>query len=395
MAGLLPLIDAQKALIDAADRLDTEVIDINAALGRTAAQDIISLRNQPAADMSAMDGYAICYDANITSWEIAGECKAGAPPCDTIEPTQAARIFTGALLPAGADTIIIQENTNRHDGKIEYNADTPIILGQHIRRKGNDFAEGDTIIKAGTRINAAHIGHCIAAGHNKISAYRTAKIAIISTGDELRKAGENCAPYQIPASNGPMIAALLDDYEIIYNDTVPDDLENIKNIISKHQYCDVIITIGGASVGDHDLILPALKELGADIAFMKAAIKPGKPIMSGRLGQSHIIALPGNPSSAYVTAILFLLPILRYISGLEDYFPPIHKSITAGILPKTGNRAEFLRAIESGDKVIAFSSQDSGKLSTLASANALIIRDRESEEVKSGEEVHYIPINHL
>ena len=192
-----------------------------------------------------------------------------------------------------------------------------------------------------------------------------------------------------------MIAALLSGYEIIYNDVVRDHLESIKKVISKHQGCDVIITIGGASVGDHDLILPALQDLGADIGFMKAAIKPGKPIMSGRLGQSHIIALPGNPSSAYVTTILFLLPLLNYISGLEDYLPPKYKSITANILPKTGVRAEFLRAVKSGERVTAFLSQDSSKLSTLASANALIIRERESEEVKVGEEIYYIPINHL
>ncbi len=395
MADLLPLDDAQKALISAATKLGTEYIDITAALGRTAAQDVVSLRNQPAADMSAMDGYAICYDANITTWEIIGECKAGAPPCDAIEPHLAARIFTGALLPEGADTIIIQENIMRKDDRIEYSSDTPINLGQNIRRKGGDFAQDETIIKAGTRINPAQIGYAIAAGHDRLCVYKSAKIAIISTGDELRKAGESCAPYQIPASNGPMIAALLHGYDIIYNDVVSDDLASIKNIISNHQHSDVIITIGGASVGDHDLILPALEELGADIAFMKAAIKPGKPIMTGRLGNSHIIALPGNPSSAYVTAILFLLPLVHYISGLEDYLPPTRKSISAKSLPKTGVRAEFLRAIINGDRVIAFSSQDSGKLSTLASANALIIRDSESMELEAGEDIYYIPINHL
>lgn len=395
MADLLPLADAQKILIGAAHRLDTEIIDISAALGRIAAQDIISLRNQPAADMSAMDGYAICYDANITTWEITGECKAGAPPCDTIQSHQTARIFTGALLPVGADTVIIQENIMRHDDQIKYRSDTPITVGQNIRRKGGDFAKDDVIIKTGSRINPVQIGCSIAAGHDKICVYRTAKVAIISTGDELRKAGEHCQPYQIPASNGPMIAALLDDYDIIYNDNAPDDLESIQTIISNHQHCDVIVTIGGASVGDHDLILPALKVLNAEIDFMKVAIKPGKPIMTGRLGNSHIIALPGNPSSAYVTAILFLLPLLRYIGGMDNYLPPVRKSVTVEPLAKTGVRAEFLRALESGGMTKAFASQDSGKLSTLSAANALIIRESESDEVSAGEDIYYIPINHL
>ena len=395
MAALLPLDDAQKTLISSAHRLDTEIIDIEAALGRTVAQDMKSLRDQPAADMSAMDGYAICFDANISTWEIVGECKAGEAPCDAIDNSQAARIFTGALLPKGADTVIIQENVERNDDIVTYNANTPITLGQNIRRRSGDFSAGNEIIKAGTCINPAHIGLMIAAGYDKICVYRTAKIAIISTGDELRSAGKSCAPHQIPASNGPMVAALLDGYDIIYNDIVADDLENIKNSISDHQHCDVIVTIGGASVGNHDLILPALEALGANIDFMKVAIKPGKPIMTARLGSSHIIALPGNPSSAYVTAILFLLPLLRYMRGLDNYLPPIRKAITAQALPKTGPRSEYLRAIESGGKVQSFSSQDSGKLSTLAAANALIIRERESDEVSAGEDIYYIPINHL
>ncbi len=395
MADLLPLADAQKALIGAAHRLDTEIIDLDAALGRITAQNILSLRNQPAADMSAMDGYAIRYDTNITSWDITGECKAGTPACDAIQSAQAARIFTGALLPEGSDTVIIQENSVRHNSVLTHRTDTPIIRGQNIRRKGSDFSKNDIIIEAGTLINPAHIGYIAAAGYDKICVYRIAKIAIISTGDELRAAGVDCDLYQIPASNGPMIAALLNDYDIIYNDIINDNLQSIKTIISNHHHCDVIVTIGGASVGHHDLILPALEDLGADISFMKAAIKPGKPIMAGRLGRSHIIALPGNPSSAYVTALLFLLPLLRYISGLDDYLPPVRKSISTEALAQIGARAEFVRAIESGGTITALASQDSGKLSTLAAANALIIRNSESEAVKAGDDIYYIPINHL
>lgn len=388
---LLPLVDAQEMLISSAQRLSVESIAVTQSLGRIVAHDILSNRDQPAANMSAMDGYAVKYDG-ATSWEVIGECRAGYPPCDEIAYGQAARIYTGALLPKGADTVIIQENIDANDNAVFLIEKTSIQQGQNIRSKGNDFRLGEIIIKAGTSVTPAMIGLIIAAGHAQISVHCKPQIAIISTGDELRNLGDPCENHQIPSSNGPMIAALLGGCDIVFNGFIGDDLDAINSCINDHKSCDIIVTIGGASVGDHDLILPALKTLTANINFMKVAIKPGKPIMTARLDQCHIIGLPGNPASTFVTAILFLLPLVRYISGASHYMPPIKRAQTTINLPKTGSRAEFLRAIERDGSITAFSAQDSSKLSTLAAANALIVRSSNAMRKQESHQVDYIAI---
>lgn len=370
---LLPLADAQEMLIASAKKLPVERIDIAQSLGRIVSENIVSQCNKPAGDMSAMDGYAIKYD-HATSWEIIGECRAGYPPCDAVGHGQAARIFTGALLPKGADTVIIQENVQIIKQRLSLVDNRPFSKGQNVRVKGNDFAINDIIVQARTPITAAIIGLLIAAGHKQIHVHKKPNIAIISTGDELRPAGLKCADHQIAASNGPMIAALLSHCNIIYNEIIPDDLDAITNWLNDHKNCDIIVTIGGASVGDHDLVIPALQALRADIDFVKAAIKPGKPILTARLGQTHIIGLPGNPSSAFVTAILFLIPLVKYITGVLHVKPITQTAKSKTALAANGPRAEFLRAHVTGDQISPYPSQDSAKLSTLANANALLIR---------------------
>ncbi len=392
MAGLMPLIDAQNILLNSARKLDSEIVKITDSLGRITARDICAKRSQPAANMSSMDGYAICYDANITSWDVVGECKAGTTPCDTIISGQAARIFTGALLPEGADTIIIQENITIDGSRASLKPNCTMNKGQHIRREGNDFAQHETIIKAGETITAAKIGLLIAAGHDHISVYKKPQVAIISTGDELREIGDMCEPHQIPASNGPMIAAMLNDCEIVYNKIVKDDLLGITQAIRNNDHCDIIITIGGASVGDHDLIVPALRNLKANINFMKAAIKPGKPILTGKIGDAIIVGLPGNPASAYVTAILFLLPLTGYIMGKNSYMPIEKNAQLNHELPAIQERAEFLRAKVVGHNIMPYTGQDSAKISTLSESNALLIRPSNSPNIATGAMVKYIEI---
>lgn len=392
MTDLLPLHKAQDILLNTAHLLSTEYIFISYALGRILSQDIKALRHQPAEDMSAMDGYAIRYDPNITTWDIIGECKAGHPPCQAITSGQAARIFTGALLPKGADTIVIQEDIKRDDMRARLIRDAYISNGQHIRKKGYDFKVDDIIAKAGDIITPTMIGQIIAAGYNKCLVYKKPQIAIISTGDELQKPGTSCLTHQIPASNGPMIAAMLQGCDIVYNENVTDDMNSIIQVISHYKNCDIIITIGGASVGDHDLILPALDMLKADISFMKVAIKPGKPIMTGKLDNTHIIGLPGNPASAYVTAILFLLPLIRAMNGMEQVLPFTRTGKIMSALPATGPRVEFLRAIEQDGVLKIFNSQDSGKISTLSQANALIIRNSNSSAINPQEFISYIAL---
>lgn len=388
---LLPLADAQKILLTSAQKLPIERINIAKSLGRITSDEIISLRNQPAADMSAMDGYAIKYDG-ATSWEIAGECRAGYPPCREIQTGQAARIFTGALLPKGADTVIIQENIDIGGGRASLSRAANTTKGQNIRSMGNDFKKDDVIVKAGTIITPAMIGLLIAAGHAQIYVHKKPNIAIISTGDELQLAGISCEDHQIPASNGLMIEALIEGCHIAFNDIIPDDLDIIIQCINDHKDCDIIISIGGASVGDHDLIIPALTALNADINFMKAAIKPGKPVLTARLGATHILGLPGNPSSAFVTTILFVLPLIKYMGGAAHYMPVTKWAKNMTNLGPNGPRAEYLRAQITNDEITAFPSQDSAKLSTLAIANALLIRPSHAEICTIGTQVQYIPI---
>lgn len=393
MADLIPLKDAQKLLIDSAAQMGSENISVIGSLGRVAAIDIYAKRAQPAKDMSAMDGYAICYDPRVSAWDVIGECRAGAPPSRAIDKGQAARIFTGALLPEGADTIMIQENMTLERNRASLKPGCITTKGQHIRYKGNDFNQDDMVIKAGESITAAKIGLMIAAGHAHISVYKKPTIAIISTGDELRDIGDVCDDYQIPASNGPMIAAMLEGCDIVSNLIIHDDLESLRQCISDHvAHCDAIITIGGASVGDHDLIPPALEKLGADINFMKAAIKPGKPILSASLDNTVVIGLPGNPASAFVTAILFLLPMVRYMMGKADYLPPVKKAKSAQNLAATGKRAEFLRAHVVDDVIDAFDGQDSAKISILSISNALLLRPENTANTHEGTYVDYIPL---
>ncbi len=395
MADPLPLIDAQNILISSANIMPSEEIEITDSIDRILAEDVFALRTQPAGNMSAMDGYAISDDNGDTlSWEVVAECKAGSPPYNKISSAQCARIFTGALLPEGANIVIIQENIDRQDNIATLKEGSKISKGQHIRLKGSDFQKGDKIASSGTSITPALIGQLIAAGYDKIDVCTKPKIAIISTGDELRPAGAPCKAYEIPSSNGPMIAAMLAALpcEVVYCDTIKDSQTHIETSILSQQSCDIIITIGGASVGDHDLIYPTLKQIGAKIDFMKVAIKPGKPIMLAQLGSTKILGLPGNPASAFVTATLFLLPLVRKMCGYRLSLPHIKQGITTCNLPATGGRSEFLRARRQDSKLSAFVGQDSARMSTLSVANALIIRDSHSQSCHTGDSVGYIDI---
>lgn len=394
MKPLLPLEEAQRRLIAMAERLPSETIPVTEAYGRYLADDLIAKRSQPAADMSAMDGYAIRFADRDGPWELVGECKAGSPPCDPIQAGQAARIFTGALMPDGADTVVMQENVERDGAMISLIEAPSPVKGRHVRFEGGDFKTGDIALKAGTAVNATALGHAVIAGAGNLSVGRCPHIAVLSTGDELVPPGAETKAHQIPASNDVMIKAMLDQLPAHPRSIsrIKDDMESLCAAMESAKDCDVIVTIGGASVGDHDLVAPAFKRLGGETDFWKIAMKPGKPLMAGKLGNSLVLALPGNPGSAFVTATLFLLPLIRYLAGAANYMPMMQSTITTTDLLATTQRAEFLRATVEDSSITPFNSQDSAKLSVLTAANALLYRPAHSPELQKGAKVSYITI---
>jgi len=386
MTSPMPLDQAQVHLLSLVVPLAAEEVAVADALGRHLAAPLLARRTQPPADLSAMDGYAFAGDG---PWEIVGESRCGYPYSGTVHPGEAVRISTGALMPRGADTVLLQENAERNGQRLH--ATEAPIAGRHIRREGFDFRAGDLLIGAGEPLGPAGLALALAGGHGTVAVRGMPSVAIIETGDELSDP-RDCADHQIPASNGAMIAALCREIpsSIINIGPVPDSAQELLSTLQTAEDCDVIVTVGGASVGDHDLIRPALEDWGAEPAFWKVAIKPGKPLLVARRGRQIVLGLPGNPVSSYVTAVLFLLPLLRALSGAMEPLPRRVMLPLALDLRPAGPRREFLRAIWDGEQVIPLFEQDSSALLTLARANALIERTEDMQGTKAGTDVPVI-----
>lgn len=385
----LPLEEAQARLLALAEPLPLERVDAPSALGRYLAQPLIARRTQPAQALSAMDGYAVSPGDLAGPWQVIGESAAGRPFDGEAAPGRAVRISTGAVLPRGAAAVILQEDLMREGGSLRLTGEAPSPPGRHIRPEGMDFREGDMVLPAGSRIGPAQMALGVAAGHRLLPVRRVPRVVIIDSGDELADDCENCAPHQIPASNGIMLAALAahEPCEVRRIGPVPDTMDATLAAFEAAQDADLIVTSGGASVGDHDLIRPALERWGAEIDFWRIAIKPGKPLLVARRGGQLILGLPGNPVSSHVTAFLFMLPLLRSMQGAARPLPRPVASLLAAPLGKGGSRREFLRAYWDGAQVSALSLQDSGALSSLAASNALIDRAANAAESPAGETV--------
>lgn len=372
---MLSLDEAQGLLHEFAQPLPTEELPIEQAIGRYLAAPLSALRTQPAADLSAMDGYAVAEGDLSGPWQVVGESAAGNPFPGALHVGQAARISTGALMPSGAGAILLQENAARDGDTLTLTSkDGP--TPRHIRRAGFDFKVGDRLLERGFRIDPAQVALAISGGHSRLPVHSHPSLAILDSGDELVADPADCAPHQIPASNGVMLAAMTAPFASAVQrlGPVPDKMEAMLDALDCAGDADVIVTSGGASVGDHDLVKPALEQWGANIDFWKVAIKPGKPLLVARKGRQWILGLPGNPVSSYVTAYLFLLPLLRRLAGSEFPDPEPVTVCLAQALPATGNRDEFVRAYL--DKGMAFpvSQQDSSGLRALAYAQILIHR---------------------
>ncbi len=385
MSAHLALEEAQARLLALAPLLPVEAIPTEAALGRILAEDIRAARTQPAADLSAMDGYAI--GGGEGPWTLVGESRAGAPFAGTLNAGETARISTGAVVPAGADRVLLQEDAMVAEGCVTATDLPP--PGRHIRVRGFDFGAGDVLITRGTVMTPGRIALALAAGHGQVMTPRRLRVAVMDSGDELSPDPAHCAPHQVPASNAAMIAAMLAPLgcEVTRLGPVPDDHAALAAAFAEAEGADILITSGGASVGDHDLIKPALTEWGAEIAFWRIAIKPGKPLLIATRGHQIILGLPGNPVSSFVTAFLFALPLVRAGQGHPDPLPRAVNLCAGEALPAIGPRREFLRAVSDGTSVRLAGSQDSSALTALATANCLIDRAAGAEAVAAGDMV--------
>ncbi len=393
MTALLPFAAALDRLLAGVEPLPAQTVPLGDCAGRVLADPLVARLTQPPFAAAAMDGYAVRWADLHGQWRLVGESAAGHGWGGTLGQGQAVRIFTGAPLPAGADTIVVQEEVAHSGETARLTGEGPRGPGAHIRPAGQDFAAGDLLLAAGTRLAPPHLGLAAAAGHGALPLVRRPRVTMIATGDELVPPGVVPGPEQIVSANPAMLAALLRwaGAEVEDPGLVPDDPAALATAITASQ-ADLILTIGGASVGDHDLVVPVLKSLGAELDFWKIALRPGKPLLAGRLSGRRVLGLPGNPVSAYVTALLFAVPLLARMGG-RDHALPIVRLPLATPLPANGVRRDHLRARRTPAGAEALSRQDSALLSLLAAADLLIIREAHAPPAAAGDMVECIALD--
>jgi molybdopterin molybdotransferase len=340
-----------------------------------------------------MDGYALRAAEWPGPWRVTATSAAGGPLPPALAPGEACRIFTGAPLPKGADAVLIQEDAALENDSIT-SADEALKPGRHVRPAGSDFAHGQRLLAAGARLTAAQIALAVLGGHGWLDVGGRPKVALLSTGSELVPPGAPVPDGRLPSSNAPMLAAMLAALpcDVIDLGIVVDDLDATVAALESARDADIIVTTGGASVGDHDLVRPAVEQAGGSLDFWKIRMRPGKPLMAGRLGNSIFLGLPGNPVSAFVGATLFLLPLVRHMAGAADPLPRTEPGTLAGPLPASGERDNYFRAFHGDGGLVSVTSQDSAAVLALASADCLILRPAGSPPAQAGEAVTIVPV---
>lgn len=395
-------VEAALALIlKGATPLESETVALLDAHGRVLAHDIAARLTQPPFTASAMDGYAVQRADVATSpahLTLVGEAAAGAAFGGVVQPGETVRILTGAPLPQGADAIVIQENTHASGSHIVVRSGTPDA--EHIRPEGGDFAVNQRLLEANRTLEARALTLAAAGGYACLPVRRRPRVAILATGNELVPPGTTPGPSQIVSSNPVGIAALVRAFggEPILLGIAPDTLSAIVDQLTRAASADIIVTTGGASVGDHDLIRPALEHLGVTLDIWKLAMRPGKPMLFGRLGHQRFLGLPGNPVSALITARVFLCPLIAALLGKPPAdLAPMQAVLTAP-LKANGPRQHYMRAtlvhVPGGaSQVSPAPNQDSSLLLPLASANALIVCPPNAAAVPKGHTVPVLPID--
>jgi molybdopterin molybdotransferase len=391
---MIELAEAQARLFALRAPVEVEHVPLNDAVGRWASEDMLAKRTQPARDLSAMDGYAIRAEDSPGPWHVIGESAAGRLFADKVGAGEAVRIFTGAVVPEGADCILIQENTARDGDKLILTGEAP-AAEKHIRRAGADFTTGSVLVGKGDAITPARTALLAMGGHAIVPVHRKLRIAIVSTGDELVPPGAECADDQVPSSNSVMLAAMLSGLPVEIEDRgiSKDDLRALTTEFAGCADHDIVVTIGGASVGDHDLVRPALKQAGAVLDFWKIAMRPGKPVMAGMLGDAIVLGLPGNPVSAFVTAFLLLKPLTAHLSGASTPLPARIEAKSGADLPANGNRLDHIRGVLRQGVAMPTGQNDSSMLAALSLSNILIIRNINAMPVEAGDMLSCLTIS--
>jgi len=392
--ALLSVADALALVLADAAPLPAEPAALVDACGRVLAADLVALRTQPPADVSAMDGYAVraadvaTVPARLT---VIGEVAAGRPFDREIGPGEAARIFTGGVMPVGDDTVVIQEVTSR-DGDV-VTLKRPAAKSHNVRPEGLDFKAGATLLAKGHRLTARDIALAGAMNHPTVPVHLRPRMAVLATGDELVPPGTPPAPGEIVSSNGLTLMAIgnREGADALDLGIAPDRLDATIAAVRRAREAgvDVLVTTGGASVGDYDFVQRAFAAEGVALSFWKVALRPGRPLMHGRLGGTQVLGLPGNPVSSFVCAMLFLVPLLRRLAGRTDLSLPIELAVLGSALPANDERTDYIRATlattpDGAMVATPFPRQDSSMLVPLARADCLVIREPFASAVEPG-----------
>lgn len=391
---LLPVDEARARMLAEVAALGVETVPLREAIGRVLAENVTAVRDQPPFDASAMDGWALRSADDPAALRIVGESAAGHGYEGEVDAGQAVRIFTGAALPKGADTIVIQENAQREGDLVTVPAAAP---GHNVRPAGGDFKAGQALLSAGTRIDPWRLSLAASAGRGEVKVHARPRVALISTGEEIVEPPAAPGPYQIYDSGAPALAAMVAAWGGLASKLKPvrDDLDAVIEAL-RGADADLIVTVGGASVGDHDLVRAAAQALGLSLKVASVSVRPGKPTFFGVLADGRkLLGLPGNPASAFVCAELFLRPIVSKLQGSAGNLPIIHAK-TALPMAANGPREHWMRAkLTFADGAIIaepYRDQDSSLVSVFAAADALLRRPADAPALEAGGLVEVLPL---